>query len=189
MSCPAQENLERGLHRFGTFLAVRQFGERVFRWAKELHKTRTGNISLATIFSDLKATYWMVGVALIGACIFSFVWILLMRYLAGEYFLRGVSNFLDKNFRGDGVHFHPDRLPGCRILAGLLLFQPLSRLAINWPWDEQKHLPGLLSVRNFHWTEILICDRMRQQDANIYSDTESRCLAYICLCSWTGLQK
>jgi len=57
------ENLERGLHRFGTFLAVRQFGERVF--------------------SDLKATYWMVGVALIGACIFSFVWILLMRYLAG----------------------------------------------------------------------------------------------------------
>merc|ERR1719462_74281 len=52
-----------GLHRFGTFLAVRQFGERVF--------------------SDLKATYWMVGVALIGACIFSFVWILLMRYLAG----------------------------------------------------------------------------------------------------------
>ena len=41
----------------------------------------------------------MVGVALIGACIFSFVWILLMRYLAGEYFifiLIGVSNFLDK---------------------------------------------------------------------------------------------
>ena len=36
----------------------------------------------------------MVGVALIGACIFSFVWILLMRYLAGEY-LRGVSNFLE----------------------------------------------------------------------------------------------
>ena len=90
---------------------------------------------MATIFSDLKATYWMVGVALIGACIFSFVWILLMRYLAGEYFifiiLIGVSNFLDKNFRGDGVHFHLDRLPGCRILAGLLLLQPLSRLAIN----------------------------------------------------------
>ena len=135
LSFPTQENLERGLHRFGTFLAVRQFGERVFRWAIELHKTRTGNISLATIFSDLKATYWMVGVALIGACIFSFVWILLMRYLAGEYFifiiLIGVSNFLDKNFRGDGVHFHLDRLPGCRILAGLLLLQPLSRLAIN----------------------------------------------------------
>ena len=73
----------------------------------------------------------MVGVALIGACIFSFVWILLMRYLAGEYFLRGVSNFLDKYFRGDGVHFHPDRLPGRRILAGLLFLQPLSRLAIN----------------------------------------------------------
>ena len=85
---------------------------------------------MATIFSDLKATYWMVGVALIGACIFSFVWILLMRYLAGEY-LRRVSNFLDKNFRGDGVHFHPDRLLGRRILAGLLLLQPLSRLAIN----------------------------------------------------------
>ena len=100
LSSPAQENLERGLHRFGTFLAVRQFGERVFRWAKELHKTRTGNISLATIFSDLKATYWMVGVALIGACIFSFVWILLMRYLAGEYFLLSSCKFSWQKFQG-----------------------------------------------------------------------------------------
>ena len=33
--------------------------------------------------SDLKATYWMVGLALMGACIISFVWILLMRFLAG----------------------------------------------------------------------------------------------------------
>ena len=27
----AQKDLEKGLHRFGAFLAVRQFGERVFR--------------------------------------------------------------------------------------------------------------------------------------------------------------
>ena len=33
--------------------------------------------------SDLKATYWMVGIALLGACVISFVWILLMRFLAG----------------------------------------------------------------------------------------------------------
>ena len=33
--------------------------------------------------SDLKATYWMVGLALMGACVISFVWILLMRFLAG----------------------------------------------------------------------------------------------------------
>ena len=37
--------------------------------------------------SDLKATYWMVGIALLGACVISFVWILLMRFLAGEQLL------------------------------------------------------------------------------------------------------
>merc|ERR1712192_279353 len=58
-----EKDLEKGLHRFGTFLAVRQFGERVF--------------------SDFKATYWMVGLALMGACVISFIWILLMRFLAG----------------------------------------------------------------------------------------------------------
>ena len=34
------------------------------------------------VFEDLSATYWMIGLALIGACILSFVWIILMRFLA-----------------------------------------------------------------------------------------------------------
>eukprot|EP00091_Calanus_sinicus_P007089 TRINITY_DN1798_c0_g1_i2.p1 TRINITY_DN1798_c0_g1~~TRINITY_DN1798_c0_g1_i2.p1 ORF type:complete len:344 (-),score=69.57 TRINITY_DN1798_c0_g1_i2:1062-2093(-) len=50
------------LYRFSAFLNVRQFGERVF--------------------SDLRETYWMIGLALIGACIVSFIWIVLMRFLA-----------------------------------------------------------------------------------------------------------
>ena len=44
--------------------------------------TRDLRIRYATC-SDLKATYWMVGLALMGACVISFVWILLMRFLAG----------------------------------------------------------------------------------------------------------
>jgi len=54
--------LEGALYRFGAFLNVRQFGER--------------------IFSDLSETYWMIGLALIGACFLSFIWIVLMRFLA-----------------------------------------------------------------------------------------------------------
>jgi len=54
--------IERSLYRFSSFLNVRQFGERVF--------------------SDLRETYWMIGLALIGACVLSFIWIVLMRFLA-----------------------------------------------------------------------------------------------------------
>jgi len=54
--------LEGALYRFGAFLNIRQFGER--------------------IFSDLAETYWMIGLALIGACFLSFIWIVLMRFLA-----------------------------------------------------------------------------------------------------------
>ena len=35
------------------------------------------------MFNDLAKTYWMIGIALIGACILSFIWIVLMRFLAG----------------------------------------------------------------------------------------------------------
>ena len=35
------------------------------------------------IFSDLSETWWMIGLALVGACILSFIWIVLMRFLSG----------------------------------------------------------------------------------------------------------
>jgi len=54
--------VDQALYRLGAFLNVRQFGER--------------------IFSDLTETYWMIGLALIGSCILSFIWIVLMRFLA-----------------------------------------------------------------------------------------------------------
>ena len=55
--------LSAALNRLSVFLSLRQFGERVF--------------------SDLKDTYWMIGLALIGACLLSFIWIILMRFLTG----------------------------------------------------------------------------------------------------------
>jgi len=57
------KNLQNGLERFGSFLAVRQFGER--------------------IFSDLMETWWMIALALLGATVFAFIWIILMRFLTG----------------------------------------------------------------------------------------------------------
>jgi len=55
--------LSEALNRLTVFLNLRQFGER--------------------IFSDLKDTYWMIGIALIGACLLSFIWIILMRFITG----------------------------------------------------------------------------------------------------------
>ena len=36
------------------------------------------------VFSDLAETWWMIGLSMIGACILSFIWIVLMRFLAGQ---------------------------------------------------------------------------------------------------------
>lgn len=57
-----KKDLNTAVYRLGHFLSLQQFGERVF--------------------SDLKETWWMIGVALVGACVLSFVWIVLMRFLA-----------------------------------------------------------------------------------------------------------
>ena len=47
----------------GAFLQLRGLGERVF--------------------NDLSDTWWMIGVAMVAACITSFLWIILMRFFAG----------------------------------------------------------------------------------------------------------
>ena len=41
-----------------------------------------GYLTGERVFEDLGATYWMICLALIGACILSFIWIILMRFLA-----------------------------------------------------------------------------------------------------------
>jgi hypothetical protein len=51
------------------------------------------------VFSDLAETWWMIGISLVGACLLSFIWILLMRFLAGNpifwriFFLASFSGF------------------------------------------------------------------------------------------------
>merc|ERR1719323_608747 len=57
-----KKDLKTGLFRLGAFLQLRQIGENVFE--------------------DLHETYYMIGIALVGACILSFIWIILMRFLA-----------------------------------------------------------------------------------------------------------
>ena len=58
-----QGDLNTAINRLGIFLFFRQTGEK--------------------IFADLSVTYWMIGLALIGACLLSFIWIILMRFITG----------------------------------------------------------------------------------------------------------
>merc|ERR1719419_626770 len=53
----------KAVSRLGAFLGLREFVEKV------------GN--------DLADTYWMIGVALIGSTVTSFIWIILMRFFTG----------------------------------------------------------------------------------------------------------
>jgi len=56
-------NLTVAINRLAGVFSLRQFGEKVF--------------------SDLVDTWWIIGLALAGATILSFVWIFLMRFLTG----------------------------------------------------------------------------------------------------------
>ena len=57
-----KKDYNTAVYRLGHFLSFQQFG----KWA----------------FRDLKETWWIIGIALIGACVLSFVWIVLIRILA-----------------------------------------------------------------------------------------------------------
>jgi choline transporter-like protein 2/4/5 len=116
-----EKDLEKGLHRFGTFLAVRQFGERVF--------------------SDLKATYWMVGIALLGACVISFVWILLMRFLAGAMVYTSILTV----FLG----------------VGSLLGYCSYNLYNIWPSDDPETNKNIFQL---NWTPEIIDDFLKQKN-------------------------
>lgn len=56
-------NLNVAITRLAGVLSLRQFGEKVF--------------------SDLLDTWWIIGLALVGATILSFVWIFILRFLTG----------------------------------------------------------------------------------------------------------
>jgi len=116
-----KKDLEKGLHRFGAFLAVRQFGERVF--------------------SDLKATYWMVILALLGACVISFVWILLMRFLAGAMVYTSILTV----FLG----------------VGSLLGYCAYNLYNIWPSDDPETNKNIFQL---NWTPEIIDDFLKQKN-------------------------
>jgi len=113
--------LDRALYRLGAFLNLRQVGER--------------------IFSDLKETYWMIGIALIGACIISFLWIVLMRFLAG--FMVWSSILLV--FLGIG---------------GLLGYSGY-KLYFVWISDDPETLKNIFQL---NWTPEIVEDFLNQRD-------------------------
>jgi len=139
-------DLERGLHRFGAFLAVRQFGERVF--------------------SDLKETYWMIGIALIGSCIISFIWIVLMRCLAGAMVYTSILLV----FLGMGSLF---------CYCGYSLY-------IVWQsTDPETHK----NIFQLNWTPEIIDDFLKQKDTWIAFTSIVGILLFIIVCLFIYLWK
>eukprot|EP00092_Neocalanus_flemingeri_P022536 GFUD01024438.1.p1 GENE.GFUD01024438.1~~GFUD01024438.1.p1 ORF type:complete len:770 (+),score=149.75 GFUD01024438.1:193-2502(+) len=113
--------IEGSLYRLGAFLNIRQFGER--------------------IFMDLKETYWMIGLALIGACILSFVWIVLMRFLAS--FMVWVS--ILTVFLGIG---------------GLLGYSGYRLYFVWLSTDPETHK----NIFQLNWTPEIVDDFLKQRD-------------------------
>jgi len=113
--------VELGKQRFASLLAVRQVGERVF--------------------SDLQETYWMVGLALVAACLLSFAWVLLLRLVAGLLVYSSILALV-------------------AALAGLLAYCSYT-LALLWhSTDPEVHK----TVFHLNWTPQIIDDFLRQKD-------------------------
>ena len=115
-----QTELEQGRHRYSSFLAVRHLGERVF--------------------NDLQETYWMIGIALLGACLLSLIWIVLMRYVAGPLIYTSILAV----FLG---------------LVGLLVYSSV-RLYHSWLSTDPKAHKNIFQL---NWTPEIGDDFMKQK--------------------------
>ena len=141
-----QTQLEQGRHRYSSFLAVRQLGERVF--------------------SDLQETYWMIGIALLGACLLSLLWIVLMRYVAGPLIYTSILAV----FLG---------------LVGLLVFCSV-RLYHSWfSTDPAAHK----NIFQLNWTPEIVDDFMKQKNTWLAFTCILSILLFACLCLFAFLWK
>ena len=110
------------MHRLAAFLNVRQFGER--------------------IFSDLKETYWMIGLALIGTEFISFADTNIYPRCMSSVIHMDCSDEISCWIHGLGLNF--DRFPWNRELAWLLCIQAVLCLDIIGSRDTQEYLSGAL---------------------------------------------
>ena len=141
-----QTKLEQGRHRFSSFLAVRNLGERVF--------------------SDLQETYWMIGIALLGACLLSLIWIVLMRCVAGPLIYTSILAV----FLG---------------LVGLLAYCSV-RLYHSWlSTDPAAHK----NIFQLNWTPEIVDDFMKQKDTWLAFTCILGILLFFCLCLFAFLWK
>ena len=141
-----QTKLEQGRHRFSSFLAVRNLGERVF--------------------SDLQETYWMIGIALLGACLLSLIWIVLMRCVAGPLIYTSILAV----FLG---------------LVGVLVYCSV-RLYHSWlSTDPAAHK----NIFQLNWTPEIVDDFMKQKDTWLAFTSILGILLFFCLCLFAFLWK
>ena len=141
-----QTQLEQGRHRYSSFLAVRHLGERVF--------------------NDLQETYWMIGITLLGACLLSLIWIVLLRFVAGPLIYTSILAV----FLG---------------LVGLLVFCSI-RLHHSWlSTDPAAHK----NVFQLNWTPEIVDDFMKQKDTWLAFTCILGILLFLCLCLFAFLWK
>ena len=117
-----QGEIELSLHRLAAFLNVRQFGER--------------------IFSDLKETYWMIGLALIGTEFISFADNNVYPRCMSSVIHMDCSDEISCWIHGLGLNF--GCFPWNRELAWLLCIQAVLCLDIIGSRDTQEYLSGAL---------------------------------------------
>ena len=114
-------NLTLAIHRLAGVFSLRQIGEKVF--------------------SDLLDSWWIIGIALGGATILSFLWILLMRFLTGMMVWLSIFTVLGG-------------------LCGLLAYCSY-RLYFIWVSSDPVTLNSILSVS---WTPYYIEEVLRLRD-------------------------
>jgi len=138
--------LDKAVLRLTAYLNIREVGERVF--------------------SDLAETWWMIGMSLVGACLISFVWIVLMRFLAGIMVWLSICVI----FFGTG---------------GLLAFCSY-RLHLVWITPNQENMKNILEV---NLTPYYVEDVLKLRDTWMAFTIMLGILFFVILCIFIFLRQ
>jgi len=142
----SRTKLVQGRHRFSSFLAARHLFERVL--------------------DDLRETYWMIGIALLGASLLSLIWLVLMRFVAGPLIYSSIIAVILG-------------------LTGLLVFCSI-RLRQSLTSTEPEAEKNIFQL---NWTPEIVDDLMKQQHTWLAFTCILGVLLFLSLCLLAFLWK
>ena len=142
----SRTKLVQGRHRFSSFLAARHLFERVL--------------------DDLQETYWMIGIALLGASLLSLIWLVLMRFVAGPLIYSSIIAVILG-------------------LTGLLVFCSI-RLRQSLTSREPEAGKNIFQL---NWTPEIVDDLMKQQHTWLAFTCILGVLLFLSLCLLAFLWK